>query len=146
MPMKRKQETADSGGKRASYVKQASLSDLRAELAGAARGSKASIGRVLSILKSKGQLADDRLGGQHEDKHLQRAAKKHGNADTPYGPVIQRLKLTDDYMLEYVHPCAYICYLSMICESFSRFINGILDTAGARPLHIIVYGLSLIHI
>ena len=128
--MKRKQPATDSGP----------LHDLRAELTGAARGSKSSIARVLSILKSRGQLVDDRLGGTRELGSLISAPDKHGNAKTPYGTVVQRTKLTDNYILEFVHPCAYFYYLSVICEDFSRFLIGILDTSGARPLHIIVYG------
>ena len=64
----------------------------------------------------------------------------HGNANTPYGPVVQRVKLTDTYTLDYVHPCAYFYYLSMICENFCKFINDTLDTIGTRPLRIVVYG------
>ena len=81
--------------------------DIRAELTGAARGTKASITGVLSILKGKGHLVDDRLGDTRERWLLQDASEKHGKADTPFGTVIQRLHLTDDYGLEYVQPCVW---------------------------------------
>ena len=114
--MKRKLEGTNSGDKQAtSYGSQTHLSDLRAELAGAGRGSKASIARVLSILNSRGQLVDNRLGGSDEGQLILRAARKHGDAKTHYGTVVQRIKLNDGYILDYVHPCAYFYYLSMIC-------------------------------
>ena len=84
------------------------LIDLRAELAGAARGSKASIARVLAVLRSRGKLTDERMGGPHEEKAIARSSVLHGKATTRYGTVVQRLRLADDYILEYVHPCA--CY------------------------------------
>ena len=110
--MKRKLEGTNSGDKQAtSYGSQAHLSDLRAELAGAGRGSKASIARVLSILNSRGQLVDNRLGGSDEGRPILRAARKCGDANTPYGGVVQRIKLNDGYMLECVHivPHFIIC-------------------------------------
>ena len=119
---------------------QKALSDLRAELAGAAKGTKSSIARVLAILKARGELVDDRLGGEHELQHLISAATKHANAKTPYGTVVQRLKLSDNYILEYVHPCAYLYYLSTMSKDFSIFIDNILDKLGARPLSVVVYG------
>ena len=73
--MKRKRSGTDCGD-------QVDLVDLRAELAGAARGSKASIARVLSVLKAKGQLTDDRLGGSQEHKAIARASLVHGKAHT----------------------------------------------------------------
>ena len=139
--MKRKLAATSSGGERAgSYGEQVAISDLRAELAGAAKGSKMSIARVLAILRKRDQLVDDRLGGTNEHRHLQKSSRMHGNAKTPYGPVVQRVKLTDTYTLDYVHPCAFFYYLSMICEHFCKFINDILDTIGTRPLRIVVYG------
>ena len=111
--MKRNLAATGSGGERAgSYGEQVVMSDLRAELAGAAKGSKMSIARVLSILKKREQLVDDRLGGANEHRHLQKASRMHGNANTPYGPVVQRVKLTDTYTLDYVHPCAFF----LICR------------------------------
>ena len=75
--------------------------DLRAELTGGSRSSKASVARVLSILHKRGELVDDRLGADisKEEKALQRATIMHGNASTPYGTVIQGYKLTDDYVM-----------------------------------------------
>ena len=128
--MKRKRSCGD----------QVDLVDLRAELAGAARGSKASIARVLSVLKAKGQLTDDRIGGPREYAAIVRASTVHGKAKTRYGTVVQRLVLSDDYILEYVHPCAYFYYLSIICDDFCQFINKIVDKAGSQPLHVILYG------
>ena len=81
-----------------------SLSDLRAELTGAAKGTKASIARVLTILQQRGELVDTRLGGKHEEQYLVRATTKHGNAKTPFGTVVQRMKIADDHIVEFVHP------------------------------------------
>ena len=47
----------------------ASLTELRAELTGAAKGTKSSIVRVLAILKARGELVDKRLGGKYELKN-----------------------------------------------------------------------------
>ena len=140
VPMKRKAGADGDRPKTSSSQSASSITDLRAELTAAARGSKASIARVLSVLKARGELVDDRLGGNREQCHLQEATTKHGNAITPYGTVTQRVKLTDDYFMEYVHPCAYFFYLSSICERFSKLINDLLDTVGAQPLNVIVYG------
>ena len=116
--------------------------DLRAQLTGVARVSKASVARVLSVLSARGELVDDRLGAdlKKEEKLLQRATCMHGNAMTPYGTVIQGFKLTADYVMQYVHPCAYLYYLSSICDHFAHFINDLLDKLGPKPLSIIVYG------
>ena len=135
--MKRKREP---DAKVDTWGEQKALTDLRAELTGAARGTKSSIARVLAILKARGELVDDRLGGKHEMQHLISAATKHANAKTPYGTVVQRLKLSDNYTLEYVHPCAYFYYLSTISTDFSIFIDKILDQLGAQPLSVVVYG------
>ena len=141
--MKRAHAAADKSelsGKRQQSQRTDSLIDLRAELTGAARGTKSSIARVLSILKKRGQLVDDRLGGNTELAHLVHATTKHGDAKTPYGTVIQRFKLADDYILEYVHPCAVIYYLSSIGENVAEFINGVLDRQGTNALDVVVYG------
>ena len=129
--MKRKRSGPDCGD-------QLDLVDLRAELAGAARGSKTSVARVLSVLKAKGQLTDDRIGGPQEYKAIVRSSTVHGNKETRYVTVVQRLVLSDDYILECVHPCAYFLYLTMICAEFCLFLDKILDKAGSQPLHIIL--------
>ena len=43
-----------------------SITELRAELTGAAKGTKSSIVRVLAILRARGELVDDRLGDKWE--------------------------------------------------------------------------------
>ena len=64
--MKRKLAATSSGGEQAgSYGEQVAISDLRAELAGAAKGSKMSIARVLAILK-KTRAASRRSVGRHQ--------------------------------------------------------------------------------
>ena len=129
--MKRKFERTDD---------QESLAALRAEQTGASAGTKSSIARVLSILKERGQLADDHLGGANEYNALIRSSRKHGDTTTPYGTVVQRTKLDGDYVLTYVHPCAILYYLTSISKDFATFINGVLDSQGAKPLNVIVYG------
>ena len=42
--------------------------------------------------------------------------------------------------MDYVHPCAYLYYLSSICDHFAHFMNDLLDQIGLNPLSIIVYG------
>ena len=85
-------------------------SDLRAELTGGSRASKASVARVLSILHKRGELVDDRLGAnlKEEERFLQKATRIHGQPTTPYGAVVQGFKLTDNYVMDYVHPRAYL--------------------------------------
>ena len=120
--MKRKLESTGSASK---TDNQESLADLRAELTGASKGTKSSIARVLSILKAKGQLTDNHLGGTNEYNALIRSSRKHGDATTPYGTVVQRTKLGDDLVQPYVHPCAIIYYLTSISKDFATFINGV---------------------
>ena len=108
LAMKRKRSGTDCGD-------QVDLVDLRAELAGAARGSKASIARVLSVLKAKGQLTDDRIGGPREYAAIVRASTVHGKAKTRYGTVVQRLMLSDDYILDYV--CAPVRILLLLVDN-----------------------------
>ena len=142
MATKRKRSTTSDSSRRRNfnYGEQRDLNDLRAVLTGMAKGSKSSVARVLTILNEHGQLTDTRLGGSSELMHLVSATKEHGEQMTPYGTVIQRLQLTEEYDLDYVHPCAYLHYASTISDSFCRFINEVLDNANSEPLDIIVYG------
>ena len=135
--MKRKLESIGSASK---ANNQESVADLRAELTGASKGTKSSIARVLSILKAKGQLTDNHLGGTNEYNALIRSSRKHGDATTPYGTVVQRTKLDVDYVLPYVHPCAVLYYLTSISTDFARFIDSLLDNQGTKPLNVVVYG------
>ena len=57
-----------------------------------------------------------------------------------YGTVVQRTKLDGNYVLPYVHPCAIIYYLTSISKDFATFIDGVLDSQGAKPLNVLVYG------
>jgi len=114
--------------------------DLRSELTGAARGTKAAVARVLTILRRRGELVDDRLGSKAEQMLLTNATLTHGDHDRIYGTVVQRIKLNETYTLEYVHPCAYFYYLSIISDAFCEFFNRLLDSQGARPLNVLVYG------
>ena len=95
---------------------------------------------MLSILKATGQLTDNHLGGTNEYNALIRSSRKHGDATTPYGTVVQRTKLDDHYVLPYVHPCAIIYYLTSISKDFATFIDGVLDSQGTNVLNVVVYG------
>ena len=52
---------------------------------------------------------------------MQRVVVQHANASTPYGPVVQRIDLnipSIDSNWEYVHPCAYLYYISTLIDAF----------------------------
>ena len=116
---------------------------LRSELVALAGGSKTSIARVLQKLQLSGMLLDDDLGSYNERKKLTQAAHAHADFDTPYGRVVQQMPLQRNdgtyYHWEFVHPLAFIWYLSLKCVQFGDMMEAALSRCG-NELSLLLYG------
>ena len=102
---------------------------LRSELLATARGSKANVARILQTLNRKGMLRDSGLGSADERRQLQRAAEMHGRARTPYGTVVQTLDVPGIGRWEFVHPIAFMHYMSTVSEPFAKMVSDAIDKA-----------------
>ena len=115
---------------------------LRQELvATKSSNSKSSLAKTLSTLHAAGVLADSELGSGNERKQLERAARVHASAETPYGTVVQRMDLGIEGVppWEYIHPTAFIYYLSTVCSTFSAMMSSMI-AASNGSLKLILYG------
>ena len=120
--------------------------ELRRDLVASARGTKRSIAYVLQKLHDKNLLLDDDLGAsKNERKKLAKSAAIHANADTPYGKVVQSMRLplegeSEPYALEFIHPFAFIWYLSSVCAEFSAIMMASVVAAANHSLSLLLYG------
>ena len=113
---------------------------LRSELLASSRGSKASVARILQTLNRKGMLRDEELGGRDELRQVRIAAEMHGRARTPYGPVVQTLDVPGIGPWEYVHPFAFLHYMSTISEKFANMLSDALGKAPLFTCSLVFYG------
>ena len=108
--------------------------------------TKKSIVDTMKTLADAGLLKD--IHGEDADitclkRKLTEMSTEHGNADTPYGKVIQSVKLDAPGLAywEYVNPFAFLYYLSSLSHSFGAMMRSI---SGARPLNIVIYADGLV--
>ena len=104
--------------------------------------TKTALANVLSKLHSEGLLLDDFGAGSVASirKEMRGNLKHHSfDATTPYGPVVQTLSLGDACpQWPYVHPLAYVYYLSTIGTDFSQMMFDCI-TSNASTLSIILF-------
>ena len=110
--------------------------------------TKTSIVGTLKILADAGMIKDVDGVGDADVRALKRkltvAATAHGNVQTKYGTVIQKVKLDAkgvEYW-EYMNPFAFLCYCSSLSHSFASMMRSICD--GVTPLRIIIYADGLV--
>ena len=109
--------------------------------------TKKSIVDTLKTLADAGMIKD--IEGDAADltslkRKLMEMSAEHGNADTPYGKVIQRIKLDAPSATywEYMNPFAFLYYLNSLSASFASMMRSICD--GATPLRIVIYADGLV--
>jgi hypothetical protein len=113
---------------------------LRASLLATSGSSKSSLVRTLAELQRAGMLKDSQLGVGCEKSRLQHAAEIHAKAMTPYGTVVQKMDLGNELPLwDYVHPLAFMYYLSSISQPFGELLASMIDRA-PRGLRLVLYG------
>ena len=110
---------------------------LRADLVATSRGTKSTVAHVLEALQAAGLLNDTELGLTGESRQLSTAVAAHANAHTPYGKVVQTMALQIDgedepYVWEFVHPCAFLWYLTSLSESFAGIMEKALSDGNGR--------------
>jgi hypothetical protein len=121
-------------------------SDVGRELVSKGHTNK-SIVDTLKTLADAGMIKD--IKGNDADitslkRQLTEMSAEHGNANTPYGKVIQRVKLDAPGAMywEYVNPFAFLFYLSSLSSSFAAMMRSI--AKGATPLRIVIYADGLV--
>ena len=121
----------------------ASRTALRAELVADCSGPKAAIAKVLQKLQARGLLRDSALGCGDERRQLTIASQAHANSPTPYGNVVQTMDLELEagsaFKWEYIHPFAFLWYLSSLCPPFALLMHNALD-ACRGCLSLLLYG------
>ena len=110
--------------------------------------TKTSIVDTLKVLADAGLIKDVDGVGDASLRDLKRkltdASTVHGNVDTPYGKVIQKVKLDAKGLnyWEYMHPMAFLYYCSSLSHSFAAMMRSISD--GTTPLRIVIYADGLV--
>ena len=101
--------------------------------------NKSTLAALLQDLDRQGVLHS---GLFHNDDRrvIRQATESHGKVRTPYGTVVQQMKIDTPSMTywDYIHPLALMWYLASICVEFARLMhNTIADRVD--PLKIIIY-------
>jgi hypothetical protein len=140
--MKRKSDSDSTSAKAAKSMSADAREQLRAELIAASRSSKSSLARTLMSLRQQGLLNDDELGDSREHRRLTTANERHATAGTPYGQVVQSLDFGIEGIprWEYVHPIAFLYYLSSMSTVFGDMLGRMIDESGTQPLRMLLYG------
>ena len=115
--------------------------DVRASLFAVSQSSKSSLARVLHMMQESGLLTDEKLGKSLRDerRQIEDSVKRHAEADTPYGKVVQSMDIGLNDRWEFIHPFALIYHLSSMSESFADFFDKAVSSAGGC-LRLLVYG------
>ena len=105
--------------------------------------TKTSSIQILMQLQKAGALDTDYEAHQLK-RSLQHATETHAKAMTPYGPVVQNVKLDVPKLKnwEICHPFAYIWYLTKISEDFRDVMYQCVATG--KPLEHVVYADELV--
>ena len=107
--------------------------------------SKSAIARLLATLKAEGLLADGMVTSSSANetrKHVGKSVGDVASTVTPYGPIVQQMVLPcappqSPFVWDYIHPMAFVYYLSTISDAFGRLMSNII--ADGKPLRIVVY-------
>ena len=103
-------------------------------------GAKTGICTALEALQRSGLLRTHDSNRKLR-RTLQRAAVEHGNQNTAYGTVIQKVDLGVPGVepWEYCHPLAYLRYISTLNNSFGEVMQSCLDGVEGEALTVILY-------
>jgi hypothetical protein len=98
--------------------------------------TKTTIVETLTVLKDAGLLKE---GVSRRD--LQKASEHHSSQTTPYGKVVERMKLnaTGLKYLDICNPFALLFYLSSMSVAFAALMTDAVARAGGRALRLIIY-------
>lgn len=123
------------------------LSNLDANVAKslvATKGTKTSTCKILRILSEAGLLNNIEINDSNAravKRKLTDAASGHAKHThgMPYGPLLQSMELGIEGCehLEFMHPCAFLYYLSSISPAFATMMKDI--SVPGRPLRICIY-------
>ena len=103
-------------------------------------GTKTGICAALEALQRAGLLRTHDSNRKLR-RTLQRAAVEHGNQNTAYGTVIQKVDLGVPGVQpwEYCHPLAYLRYISTLNNSFGEVMQSCLEGVEGEALTVILY-------
>ena len=85
-------------------------------------------------------LLDGEISERQLKTDIARATRSHASTETPYGPLIQRVRL-DHRKLKYwdvCHPMAFLWLVSSLSATFSQIMRDIIGD-GSVPLRLIIY-------
>ena len=102
------------------------------------RHTKTSTIQMLMELQSSGALAGESTERELR-RQMQHATEAHANAMTPYGKVVQGIRLDSSKLKtwEICHPFALLWYLTSISVNFADMMRKC--TTSGRPLRLVVY-------
>ena len=60
-------------------------------------------------------------------KQVSRAVAEHGQADTPYGKVMQKMALPNGEYLDIIHPAAFLAHMCRISAEFAELVYSIMQ-------------------
>ena len=110
--------------------------------------TKKSIIDILKVLTDAGMIKD--IQGEGADvtnlkRKLTEMSTEHGKAKTPYGILIQRVKLDAEGLTywEYMNPFACLYYLCSLSSSFASMMRSICGD-DISPLRIVIYADGLV--
>jgi hypothetical protein len=104
-------------------------------------GTRASIAKALTILTERKLLnvaPHTSTGTRAFERQLKKASDAHGEADTPYGKVLQEMPLRSNILKrwKFCHPMALMFYLCVISTAFADIMSA---TPTSQPLRIVIY-------
>jgi hypothetical protein len=116
-----------------------------ASIAAHGKHTKTSMIKMLIDLRAAGAINDDDGSAGSERslrRKLQHAVEEHSKAMTPYGPVVQKNRLSNGFEWEYCHPCAFLWYMSQISSNFCTIMRD--SVADGRPARLVIYADEMI--
>jgi len=102
--------------------------------------TKASTIKMLSVLQQQGALAfADGVGERQLRSEIQAAVESVGNTETPYGPIIQKVRLDAPGLQDWeiCHPFAFLWYMTQHSAAFREAMRK--STCDGRKLRLIIY-------
>ena len=98
---------------------------------------KSHIGKILSILREEGMLADHAEwtdDAEHNRKSLRKSLEDNSAIRTPYGPLVQTMMVPTQPPFEwhFVHPMALLYQLCLISEAFMHIMSCLADKGDAK--------------
>ena len=87
----------------------------------------------------KAGLLDSNHDAPSLKRKMQQAVEEHSKADTPYGPLVQKIRLGAKQLAEWevCHPIAFLWYMTNISAAFRSIMQAI--TTDGRVLRLVIY-------